>query len=64
MAEALAPVISRNLYPDTDSGGAETALAHYMAEQAATLAQTDAEAITRHAKVFEGDLLEERTHGV
>jgi cytochrome b pre-mRNA-processing protein 3 len=60
---ALEPVIARNLYPDTDSGGAESRLAGYMARQAAELDGLDAAEITRQAMIFQGELQKESADG-
>ena len=64
IAKALTPVIERNLFPDGDSGGAEAALARYMAGQALGLAKMDAAEITRKANVFRREPLMETVHGV
>ncbi|MEP0944290.1 MAG: ubiquinol-cytochrome C chaperone family protein [Rhizobiaceae bacterium] len=57
VAQALSPVIARNLFPEIDSGGAEVALADYMAGQAAVLVDLPAEAITHRTEIFRGDPL-------
>ncbi|MEP1206017.1 MAG: ubiquinol-cytochrome C chaperone family protein [Rhizobiaceae bacterium] len=60
---SLAEVIGRNLYPDTDSKGAETDLAHYMAWQSRDLTQKSADDITQCKAVFAGPLLERGAYG-
>ena len=56
---ALAATIKRNLFTDMESGGAEQALAGYMAFQAAELADMAAATIIKADAVFAGPLQEE-----
>ncbi len=56
--DALSIVIRRNLYAELESNGAESDLGHYMAWQAADLANKQALDIAQKQAVYEGPLLE------